>query len=64
MINTLRLARRWKQAGGDPEKMVEALAEELDTIGDLRSDVRLLKWMTGFVLALEVGILFVLIGGR
>jgi hypothetical protein len=44
--------------------MVEALAEELDTLSDLRSDVRLLKWMMGFVLALEVGILFVLIGGR
>lgn len=62
MIDTLKLARRWKQAAGDPEKMVEALAEELGTLGDLRSDVRLLKWMMGFVLALEAGILFLLPG--
>jgi hypothetical protein len=36
----------------------------IEATADLRSDVRLLISMTGFVLALEVGILFVLIGGR
>ena len=29
MINTLRLAKRWKEAQNDPERMVEALSEEL-----------------------------------
>ena len=35
MIDTLRLAQRWKRAENDPEKMVEALAEELarETVG-------------------------------
>lgn len=41
MINTLRLAKRWKEAQNDPERMVEALSEELReeaaSKGDLRS---------------------------
>ena len=41
MIYTLRLAKRWKEAQNDPERMVEALSEELReeaaSKGDLRS---------------------------
>ena len=43
MIDTLRLAQRWKRAENDPEKMVEALAEELarDAVG--RADLAALE---------------------
>jgi len=34
----------------------------IPTPRDLHADIRLLRWMTGCVLALEVGILFVLTG--
>ena len=44
-------------AGASPDKAAKA-AEELagyDTqLADVRSDLRLLKWMAGFVLALQV----------
>ena len=40
MIDTLRLARRWKEAQNDPERMVEALSEELDEQSASKTDLR------------------------
>jgi len=40
MIDTLRLARRWKEAQNDPERMVEALADELDRETVSKTDLR------------------------
>ncbi len=67
-IDTLRFARKLKQAGlsdGQAEAMSAVLAEEptehLATKFDLRmlkSDLLLLKWMTGFNLAFTATILW------
>jgi hypothetical protein len=43
MINTLRLAKRWKEAQSDPERMVEALAEELREEAASKADIRSLE---------------------
>ena len=46
MINTLRLARRWQEAGLAPEQagaMVEALQEELDQGAATKADLRILQ---------------------
>jgi parvulin-like peptidyl-prolyl isomerase len=40
MIDTLRLARRWKEAQNDPERMVEALSEELGEETSSKADLR------------------------
>ena len=40
MIDTLRLARRWKEAQNDPERMVEALSEELSAETASKADLR------------------------
>jgi F0F1-type ATP synthase membrane subunit b/b' len=40
MIDTLRLARRWKEAQNDPERMVEALSEELGEQTASKADLR------------------------
>jgi hypothetical protein len=40
MINTLRLAKRWKDAQNDPERMVEALSEELREEAVSKADLR------------------------
>jgi hypothetical protein len=43
MIDTLRLARRWREARNDPELMVEALAEELVAESVSKADMRSLE---------------------
>jgi hypothetical protein len=46
MINTLRLARRWQEAGLAPEQagaMVEALQDELDQGAATKADLRILQ---------------------
>jgi hypothetical protein len=46
MINTLRLARRWQEAGLAPEQagaMVEALQDELDEGAATKADLRVLR---------------------
>ena len=55
MLNTARLADRWREANGDPVRMASALGEELAqednrlvTKADLRAEVWRLKF---FVLA-------------
>jgi hypothetical protein len=40
IIDTLRLARRWKEAQNDPERMVEALSEELGEQSASKTDLR------------------------
>ena len=45
MINTLRLAKRWQEAGLAPEQagaMVEALRDELDQGAATKADLRIL----------------------
>ena len=43
MIDTLRLARRWREAQNDPERMVEALADELGVESVSKADLRALE---------------------
>jgi hypothetical protein len=69
-FDSLKLADRLKTAGFTPEQaeaVVRVIAEAQDelvtkkdleiALAPLRSDVQLLKWMMGFVLAGVVGIL-------
>ena len=57
------------RAGNVPDEKARAAAEEVANyegeiaklsveVGEIRSDVRLLKWMMGFVLAFQVANLF------
>ena len=43
MIDTLKLARRWREAGGDADKMVEALADERQEGAATKADLRVLR---------------------
>lgn len=43
MIDTLRLARRWRDAKGDADEMVEALAEALGEHAATKQDVQILR---------------------
>ena len=69
-IDTLRYARRLKEAGVPPEQaeaMAEAISSELvdqlatkadleTTVARLEGSIRLLQWMIGFTLAFVVAI--------
>ena len=46
------------KAAGTPDDLARQAAEEGAQVEDLKSDVRLLKWMVGFVLAFQVATLF------
>jgi hypothetical protein len=60
MINTARLAERWREAAGDPVRMAAVLVEELAqednrlvTRADLRAEVNGLKyWMLSRLIAM------------
>ena len=68
MLNTARLAERWREAAGDPVRMAAALGEELAqddnrlvTRADLRAEVNGLKyWMLSRLVGL-FGIALVII---
>ena len=60
-IDTLRFARKLKQAGlphDQAEAMAAALGEELTEHLAAKADLRLLKWMVGFNLAFSAAILW------
>ena len=60
-IDTLRFARKLKQAGVPDEQaeaMASALGEELTEHLATRADLLLVKWMLGFNLAFTVTILW------
>ena len=60
-IDTLRFARKLKQAGlpdEQAEAMAAALGEELTEHLATKADLRLLKWMVGFNLAFSGTILW------
>ena len=60
-IDTLRFARKLKQAGvpdDQAEAMASALGEELTEHLATKSDLLLVKWMLGFNLAFTVTILW------
>ena len=60
-IDTLRFARKLKQAGlpdEQAEAMAAALGEELTEHLATKDDLRLLKWMVGFNLAFSATILW------
>jgi hypothetical protein len=69
MINTARLAERWREANGDPVRMAAALGEELSrddnqlvTRADLRAEVNGLKyWMLTRLIAM-FGIALAIVG--
>ena len=46
------------KAAGTPDDLARQAAEEGAQVEDLKSNVRLLKWMVGFVLAFQVATLF------
>ena len=60
-IDTLRFARKLKQAGVPEEQaeaMASALGEELTEHLTTKADLLLVKWMVGFNLAFSVTILW------
>lgn len=60
-IDTLRFARKLKQAGVPEEQaeaMASALGEELTEHLAAKADLLLVKWMVGFNLAFSVTILW------
>ena len=60
-IDTLRFARKLKQAGVPEEQaeaMASALGEELTEHLATKADLLLVKWMVGFNLAFSVTILW------
>ena len=60
-IDTLRFARKLKQAGVPEEQaeaMASALGEELTEHLATKADLLLVKWMVGFNLAFSVAILW------
>ena len=60
-IDTLRFARKLKQAGvpgEQAEAMAAALGEELTEHLATKADLLLVKWMVGFNLAFTVAILW------
>lgn len=60
-IDTLRFARKLKQAGVPDEQaeaMASALGEELTEHPATKADLLLVKWMLGFNLAFTVAILW------
>ena len=52
---------------GAKEELARSAAEEVadyeTRLADIKSDLQLIKWMVGFVLAATIGILMVLLGG-
>ena len=46
------------RAAGAPDDLARQAAEEGAQVEDLKSDLRLLKWMVGFTLAFQVATLF------
>ncbi len=67
-FDTLKFAQRLEQAGLEPkqaaafaEAQKEALSETLDDRVATKADIQLLRWMSGFNLALSLGILFILL---
>ncbi len=55
-----------KDAGAKEELARSAAQEVADyetRLADMKSDLQLIKWMVGFVLASTIGILMVLLGG-
>ena len=46
------------RAAGAPDELARQAAEEGAQAEDLKSDLRLLKWMVGFTLAFQVATLF------
>lgn len=75
MIDTLKLARRWREAKGDADKMVEALAEEMREGAVTKADLRVLRaelasdisnaqrntpfWIVGLMIAQSSLLLFI-----
>ena len=72
VIDTLKLARALRERGGFPEEAAEATAEAINealgaqmaskadldnAVGELKSDIRLLKWQVGVNSALSIAIL-------
>ena len=60
MINTLRLAKRWQEAGLSPEQagaMVEALQDELDEGAATKADLRVLQAEIRAEIKSEIGAL-------
>lgn len=72
VIDTLKLARALRDKGGFPEEAAEATAETINealgaqmaskadldnAVGELKSDIRPLKWQVGVNSALSIAIL-------
>ncbi len=54
----------FKSAGAEDDKALAAataIADYQRDIGDLRGDVRLIKWMVGFNLAFSLGVVMLLV---